>query len=293
MQKSTLLISALLLASSAFGAKADCLWLAGDALSYGWSLDDATAILSTPEDAALFTGTVYLQGGKDFKFLTTTDFGNEEYGSAPDATLVDGTIAIAKGKGDTGYGKIRVPEDANYLITVNTTAMSATIVKSVYQEKPVNTASLFLVGDATPNGWDVMKGTPLYQNPAEPYVLSNPAIAMTAGSFKIAAELKGACSFDAKYWYFRNADDAAKIARAQDGDLQWSIPEDGNYSVSVNLNTDAIDVDKVVPTAIDSVLAGESAPAEYYTLEGIRVENPGRGIYLRKCGSTVTKLYVK
>ncbi len=48
-----------------------------------------------------------------------------------------------------------------------------------------------------------------------------------------------------------------------------------------------------MPTAIDSVLAGESAPAEYYTLEGIRVENPGRGIYLRKCGSTVTKLYVK
>ncbi len=37
----------------------------------------------------------------------------------------------------------------------------------------------------------------------------------------------------------------------------------------------------------------DNAPAEYYNLQGIRVENPENGIYIRRQGSTATKIYVK
>lgn len=286
--------TALLLAASASAAQADCLWLAGDALSYGWSLDDATAILSSEDNASLYTGTIYLEGGKDFKFLTTPDFGNEEYGSAPGATLTDGKIELAKGTNDEGYGKISVPENANYLITVDTQTMTATIAKSAYQAKEIKLCSLFLIGDATPNGWDVMKGTPLYQDIEKPYSFANPGIAFKAGSFKIATVLKGACSFDSKYFYFRDANDSAKIALGQEGDLQWSVGEAGNYSVDVNLDTDAIAITKVIPTGIDSVEEGATAEnAEYYTLTGVRVANPANGVFICKRGSVVTKMVLR
>ena len=294
MLKFKRLAMALLIAASAAGLKAGCLWIAGDALSYGWSLDNATALLSTPDNADVFTGTVYLKGGQDFKFLTTPDFGNEEYGAAPDAALVDGRIYTAKGKNDEGYGKLRVTEDANYLISVDTRTLTAYIAKSVYQVKPVNLCSLFLVGDATPNGWDVMKGTPLYQDNELPYCFAASGIELVPGSFKIATVLKGAGTFSPEYWYFRNAENSDKIALNQEGDLQWSISAADKYSVSVNLDTEAISISKDVATGIGSLASEDAdAVAEYYTLAGIRVENPHGGVFVRRCGATVTKLVVR
>lgn len=39
--------------------------------------------------------------------------------------------------------------------------------------------------------------------------------------------------------------------------------------------------------------ADENAPVEYYNLQGIRVNNPENGIYIRRQGNTVTKVLVK
>lgn len=35
------------------------------------------------------------------------------------------------------------------------------------------------------------------------------------------------------------------------------------------------------------------APAEYFTLQGVRVANPSNGIYIRRQGNTTTKVLVK
>ncbi|MCM1163791.1 MAG: hypothetical protein NC339_06050 [Muribaculaceae bacterium] len=44
---------------------------------------------------------------------------------------------------------------------------------------------------------------------------------------------------------------------------------------------------------IEDVVADEEAPVEYYNLQGIRVENPENGIYIRRQGNKVTKVLVK
>ncbi len=44
-------------------------------------------------------------------------------------------------------------------------------------------------------------------------------------------------------------------------------------------------------TGVDSITVDdENAPVEYYNLQGIRVENPANGIFIRRCGTTVTKV---
>lgn len=236
-------------------AHADRLWLIGEALPYGWDTDKATALLSLPDDNTLFTGTVFLKGGQDFKFMTVPEWGNEEYGAAPDAALNDGKITLAKGTDDTGYGKIQVAEDANYYITVDTESLLATIEKSAYQESPVTLCSLFLVGDATPGGWDVMNGTPLYQEKDNPCVLTASGIDLVKGTFKIATALKGACSWNPEYWYFRDADNSGKIALNQEGDLQWAIDEAGAYTVTVDVKDNTISITKKGTVGIESVLS--------------------------------------
>lgn len=46
-----------------------------------------------------------------------------------------------------------------------------------------------------------------------------------------------------------------------------------------------------IPTGIENIAEEDvDAPVEYYTLQGIRVENPGHGLYIVKKGNKVTKI---
>ena len=44
---------------------------------------------------------------------------------------------------------------------------------------------------------------------------------------------------------------------------------------------------------IADIVADENAPVEYFNLQGIRVENPENGLYIRRQGNKVTKVIVK
>ena len=47
-------------------------------------------------------------------------------------------------------------------------------------------------------------------------------------------------------------------------------------------------------SAVDAIESADAdAPVEYYNLQGVRVENPSAGIYIRRQGNTVTKVLVK
>lgn len=293
MKQIKLLACALSLCAASAGVSAANLWIIGDATPYGWSTDDATALVSTVDNPSIYTGTVYLKANADFKFMTVPDFGNEEYGAAPGATLTDGVIALEKGSDDNGYAKIQVPESANYLLTVDTESMTASIVKSVYQDTEINLASMFMVGDATPNGWSVDNGTPLRQNPDTPYIYAAEKQEMKANTFKIATVIKGAGSWDPKYWYFRDADNAGKIALNQAGDLQWSIEEAGDYNISVNTLDSTIKIEKWTSSSVIEIDAESNTDTEYYNLQGIKIETPANGILIKRRGNKTTKVIVK
>ncbi len=290
MKKITLALSLLAMAASASAAN---LYIIGDATPYGWSTDEATALLSTAETPAVYTGTIYLKADQNFKFMTVPDWGNTEYGAAPDASLTDGEIALASGTDDNGYGQLRVPEDANYLITVDTETLKATIVKSAYQDTEIKLCSLFMVGSATAGGWSVDEGTPMFQDAEAPYKYAAANVNLAEGSFKIATVIKGGGSFDQKYFYFRSADNDGKMALNQDGDLQWSIAETAAYDVTANTLTDDLTIAPAGLSAITAVDADADAPAEYFTLGGVKVVTPSAGLYICRRGDVVSKVVVR
>lgn len=275
-------------------ANAGNLWIVGDATPYTWSLDDATALLSTPGNPDVYTGTIYLKADANFKFLTGPDWGGLEYGAADGAVITDGSIALASGSADSGYGQIKVAESANYYISVDTKALTAVIRKSAYQDTEIKLCSLFLVGGATQGGWSVDNGTPLYQNEAKPYEYSASGLELKEGTFKIATVIKGGGSFDRKYYYFRDAADAGKIALNQDGDLQWDIKEAGKYDVNVNTLDNTILIKKTLTTGIESISVADGMddlPARYYTVSGVMVGNPVPGnIYIEVRGTKARKV---
>ena len=46
-------------------------------------------------------------------------------------------------------------------------------------------------------------------------------------------------------------------------------------------------------TAIDGIEIDENAPVEYFNLQGVAVENPSNGLYIRRQGKNVSKVYMK
>ena len=45
-------------------------------------------------------------------------------------------------------------------------------------------------------------------------------------------------------------------------------------------------------TAIETVEADTNAPAEYYNMQGMRVDNPSRGFYIKRTGNKIQKIYI-
>lgn len=65
--------------------------------------------------------------------------------------------------------------------------------------------------------------------------------------------------------------------------LDATLPSENNYLVLSGYRVSGT-------SGIGTVEVNEDAPVEYYNLQGIRVENPVHGLYIRRQGSTATKV---
>jgi hypothetical protein len=74
------------------------------------------------------------------------------------------------------------------------------------------------------------------------------------------------------------------------GKYLYVKPENDKFTGEISVLT--FDVSDV-PTGIEGVEADANAPVEYFNLQGIRIANPSRGIYVKRQGSAVTKVLVK
>ncbi len=279
------------------------LFIIGEATPAGWDLDMSQAILSTTEAPSVYRGTIYLKAGenKTFKFMQSHEWGSTEFGLATDASQSDvsGNIKLATGTFDDGYKQLQVAKDGNYDIVIDTESLEGDIVLSAYQTTEIIYSSIYLVGNATNGGWSIEDGTPLYQNTTSPFeykaVVSlkstdngNPA------SFKIATALRGAGSWNPKYFLFKDADDAGKISTDSTDDRQWSVKEGGTYTVTVNTLSNTISIEKTTGDAsgIESIIssATDNEPAVYYNLQGQRVNTPSNGIFIEVIGNKARKV---
>ncbi len=277
-----------IVAASAFAADHKELTVVGEATLYGWDLGLATALAATPDNENIYSGTMYLKNEGDFKFLVSPDWGGKEYGAEIGATLENGTIKLATGSNDEGYSKLTVPEAGNYLITVNTEDLTATIVKSVYQDTQIRYASLYLIGGVYNPPYGFNEAPVMYQNPENPYSFTT-IHKLSEGTFKICFALGGGREWRQDCFFFRDADNSEKMVANQDGDLQWPIDSEGEYTITANVLDNTISINPSTTGVETSIVTAAEAP-QYYNLQGMRIDRPEKGIYIMRTSEGTRKV---
>ncbi|MFV0269831.1 MAG: SusF/SusE family outer membrane protein [Draconibacterium sp.] len=138
----------------------------------------------------------------------------------------------------------------------------ATEIKSfrVTTYKPVS-PELYIVGDATPNGWDITGATPLTASASKPWLFTYQGH-LTTGNFKFAVSQDECVCQD---FYTQDPADEGRLVYNEGGsgdDVQWQISESGNYKLTVNLVDLTIDVEKLAgPAFINLYIIGDASPS--------------------------------
>lgn len=76
----------------------------------------------------------------------------------------------------------------------------------------------------------------------------------------------------------------------------WTPAEATNtvkFGIETNARINTIDVVYTNTSAVDTIEADADTQAEYYNLQGVRVANPEKGLYIVKRGNTVTKQLIR
>lgn len=103
-------------------------------------------------------------------------------------------------------------------------------------------------------------------------------------------------------------DNQAKNFKGKVGDITLNFRnnyklesvEAGTYNITLwvnlyngELSLYVINFEKKDTSAIDEIAVDQEADAVYYNLQGVRVDNPANGVYVRVAGSKVSKVYVR
>ena len=167
------------------------------------------------------------------------------------------------------------------------------------EPSPINVYSgnLFLVGDNTPGQWRLWEATPLLRVGSSD-IFSATLYLTASGSFKIATDRDGDYS---QKFFFRDANDYGRVSEDGTGDRQWSVGSDANYTVSVNMQNMTISIRTADQsnargfsgadefTSINNVETSYVDDDVYYTLQGVRVSNPDKGVYVIKGKKVIVK----
>lgn len=282
----------LLVAVSTVSAKAaDRLLIVGEAVWGGWAIDNSVQMLNTTEQPNVWKATVYLKANSEFKFLTTTDYGNLEYRAGDSmVTLQSGVQGkLVSSNENSNDNKFEVAEAANYDIVCDLDKETITVTKADYQDSQVNFTALYLVGSATPGGWDLSQASKIEQEAGSPEIYSG-TVTLTIGEFKLCFNTRH--GYDGKSFYLVDPKDSTKMVLNGD-DNKWQVTEAGDYDISANVKDMTISIKKHEASGISRITGEAKAAPEYFTLTGVKVSRPVSGVYVKRLNGKCAKVVVK
>ena len=94
--------------------------------------------------------------------------------------------------------------------------------------------------------------------------------------------------YEKKFAVIRNCEFKASFVNGYTSWASWL--EEHNYEPSSDTVTIMLPENITEPSALGTITADENAPVEYFNLQGIRIDNPESGLYIRRQGNTVTKI---
>ena len=281
------LLGCMLLAASTLTVQAaERLLIVGDGVWGGWSIDNSIVMMNDAAQPDVFTATVSLKANSDFKFLTETEWGKLEY-RAGDAgvTLSDGvSAALVSSDDNSNDNKFQVGETANYSIVCDLAAKTVTVTKAAYQDDEIKHTALWLVGSATTGGWDLGKATMILPSDDNPMVFRG-TVDLLEGEMKIAVNKYTGYG---QTFYQRDAADNTKMTFGGD-DNKWNISKAGQYDVEADVKNLTISIVEHVANGITNMATTANATADYFTLSGVRLSAPAKGICIKRQGNRVVK----
>jgi starch-binding outer membrane protein SusE/F len=204
------------------------IWIVGDATPNGWNIDNPNEMRVDPSDPFIFTYHEVLKAG-EFKFPTSTgNWGADFY--MPLANYQDlNNAGVQLVKGGSPDYKWKITTPGAYKITLNIREMTISIKPFTPYEK------LWMVGDATPNGWNIDNPNPMVKDATNPYVFTYEG-ALKAGEFKIptATGNWGTDYFMPPVAGQGTDGTVAKFITGGNPDNKWKITQDGNYKITLN-----------------------------------------------------------
>ncbi len=283
----TVLCCVLFVVGTLSSKAADRLLIVGEATWGSWNLSQTTVMQKSEENADVFNATIHLEADKEFKFLTEVAWGRLEYrAGANPVTLQSGvTAALVSSDENETDSKFTVSESGNYEIVCNLSEKTVLLKKAAYQSTALKHTALWMLGSATEGGWDISKATVLRQD-VDNLNKFSARTALKAGELKFGTNVYA--GFD-QMFYLRDLSDEGKIVFGGD-DNKWNIMEEGTYDISVDVAAMTVSILKVDATAIGSLEKTGSAAVAYYTLNGIKVEKPVSGVYVKHKGSKSVKV---
>jgi len=263
MKKARLLLSFLVLAllanSLIFAQAPDSLFIVGSATPIGWSIDRAIKLRINPDNADqyFYDGPLY-PGEFKFPVNRNTDWGQDMYMKD---TVNEGHFYLHIGGEDDDI-KWVIPEgeESRYHIVLDFSDLTIEINKIITPPAP---DSLFMVGDATPNGWSIDQAVELIKNPdnSEQFIYEGP---MSPGEFKFPVNRNTDWGQD---MYMRDTLIEGSFYHHIGGepdDNKWTIGSDegGTYKIVLDFKTLAISIKKEIETlAPDSLfIVGSATP---------------------------------
>jgi hypothetical protein len=205
------------------------LWIVGDATPNGWDINNPNEMKADPTNAFQFKYNEVLKAG-EFKIPTATGNWNTDYFMPPNNHPDINSTAVQFIAGGNPDNKWQITTPGAYKILLN---ISSSPSINITPFTPYT--QLWIVGDATPAGWNIETPTPMVQTTGNPYEFTYTGN-LNAGEFKIptATGNWGTDYFMPPANHPASTDTNAIFIPGGNPDNKWQITEAGNYKITVN-----------------------------------------------------------
>jgi len=204
----------------------------GDATRYGWDKDKSSPMTQDGVNPSKFYYNAYLNAGS-FKFLLQNSDWIPSWNKGADKTTV-----VKRNTYNDPDNSFSITTAGNYSIILDTIALTLSVT-TMTETTPIPFNTVFMVGNAAPNGWDIGTATELIKNPANPFEFTYTG-ALTTGELKFPVNRNWGLKQD----FFMKVSENQMVLQ-NSPDSKWVISESGNYSITLNTNTLAIDIRKL------------------------------------------------
>jgi starch-binding outer membrane protein SusE/F len=215
------------------------LWIVGEATPNGWNIDNPNQMRQDESNPFVFTYNEVLKAG-EFKIPTSTGNWGTDYYMPPTNHPPLTSTAVQLVAGGNPDNKWQIANAGAYKIKLDLLSMSI----NIHPFTPYT--NIWMVGDATPNGWNIdnpVQMTPTAGNPYE-FTYTGP---MSAGEFKLPLA-KGNWATD----YFMPVIDQSgtsgtqmKFVKSGSPDHKWRLTEAGNYKIIIDQLRETISIQKL------------------------------------------------